>query len=105
MKRILCLATMLTLVACTTPDTRIVKLAAGVKVQMADGTPLEVGEVGHAAPVYHDFDGDGVPDLVVGEYEDGALRIFRNYGSATEPVFRDFEFFHAGGKKASVPPD
>ncbi len=105
MKRIACIAAALALVAATTAEAQIVKLAAGVQIQMADGTPLEVGEVGHAAPVYHDFDGDGVPDLVVGEFEDGACRIFHNYGTATRPLFRDFEFFFAGGKKATVPPD
>jgi hypothetical protein len=105
MKRLICVGAVLTLAGCTTPEPQVVSLAAGVKILLADGTPLEVGTIGHAAPVYHDFDKDGVPDLVVGEYEDGACRIFRNYGTATNPVFRDFEFFHAGGKKASVPPD
>jgi len=104
MKRVLCGITLLMLVV-PVAEAQVVQLAAGVKVTMADVSPLEVGEVGHAAPVYHDFDGDGVPDLVVGEFEDGACRIFRNYGSATRPIFRDFEFFHAGGRKATVPPD
>ncbi len=105
MKRALSVTAMLALIAPVTTGAQVVKLAAGVQVEMADGSPLEVGEVGHAAPVYHDYDGDGVPDLVVGEFEDGACRIFHNYGTATRPVFRDFEFFHAGGKKATVPPD
>jgi len=105
MKQVVCLAVALTLLSCTAPEARVVNLAQGVKVLLADGTPLEVGEDGHAAPVYHDFDGDGVPDLVVGEYQDGACRIYRNHGTETRPEFRDFEFLQAGGRKASVPPD
>ena len=104
MKRSLCVIVAMALIA-PTAAAQTVTLNAGVKITMADGSPLEVGEVGHAAPVYHDFDGDGVPDLVVGEFEDGACRIFHNYGTETRPLFRDFEFFHAGGKKATVPPD
>ena len=104
MKRSLCVIIAVALIA-PTAGAQTVKLAAGIQVEMADGTSLEVGKVGHAAPVYHDFDGDGVPDLVVGEFEDGACRIFHNYGTATRPRFRDFQSFHAGGKKATVPPD
>ncbi len=103
MKKLLCIFTMLLIVPAAKAQS--VKLAAGIQVTLADGSPLAVGEVGHAAPVYHDFDGDGVPDLVVGEFEDGACRIFHNYGTAARPLFRDFEFFHAGGRKATVPPD
>ena len=80
-------------------------LAEPFKVKMDDGSPLEVGRIGHSAPIYADFDGDNIPDLIVGEFLDGACRIFKNYGTATAPVFKDFEFFHAGGKKAVVPPD
>jgi len=105
MKQALFMAVLMTFIISDITEAQTVKLAAGVQIEMADGSPLEVGGVGHAAPVYHDFDGDGVPDLVVGEFEDGACRIFHNYGTATSPEFRDFEFFHAGGKKATVPPD
>ena len=51
-----------------------------------DGQPIDT-EVGHAAPLYDDFDGDGVKDLLVGQFGDGILRIYRNTGSDDEPVF------------------
>ncbi len=103
--KVLSLGSIGLLIITVTVQAQAPRVAEPVKVTMENGTPLEVGSVGHAAPVYHDFDGDGVPDLIVGEFEDGACRVFRNYGTATEPIFRDFEFFHAGGKKAKVPPD
>ena len=76
-------------------------LAPGVLVEAA-GTPIDV-EVGHAAPYYADFDGDGLKDLLVGQFGGGKLRIYRNEGSSTSPQFVDFEFFMADGTEASVP--
>ena len=70
----------------------------------SSGNPIDV-TVGHAAPYLHDFDGDGLKDLLVGEFGDvpfpndrlpssqqssdgessrfsqGRLRIYKNYGS------------------------
>ena len=73
-------------------------------VTLADGSVLDVGGVGHSTPDYADVDGDGIPDLVVGEFKDGAIRIYRNHGSAEAPIFKDFEFLMADGEQAVVPP-
>ena len=77
------------------------ELAAGVKITAGDNA-VDV-EVGHAAPYYADFDGDGVKDLLVGQFGGGKLRIYRNAGTNTKPLFSDFKFFQAGGKDATVP--
>jgi len=91
----------------------------------ANGVPIDV-TIGHAAPYVIDFDGDGVRDLLVGEfgnvdypverlpkrlqeaakkssYSQGKLRIYRNYGSDEEPLFKDFEYLRAGREDASMP--
>jgi hypothetical protein len=59
--------------------------------------------IGHAAPCVTDFDGDGVPDLLVGQFGDGKLLVFRNTGSATDPVLGAAVEFQAGGKAGTVP--
>jgi hypothetical protein len=77
------------------------KFATPIKIEAKDG-PIDV-EIGHAAPFYGDFNGDGVSDLLVGQFGDGKLRIYKNVGTAAEPKFADYEFFQAGGKDATVP--
>jgi len=91
----------------------------------ANGVPIDV-TIGHAASYVIDFDGDGVRDLLVGEFGDvdfpverlpkrlqeaakkssysqGKLRIYRNHGSDEEPLFKDFEYLRAGREDASMP--
>lgn len=68
----------------------------------AGGQPIDV-EVGHAAPLVVDFDGDGVFDLLVGQFGNGQLRIFRNRGNEKAPEFSTFAWFQAGGADARVP--
>ena len=82
---------------------------------------------GHAAPYVLDFDGDGIKDLLVGEFGDGEfpvadlppalgdgwkksgvfangrLRIYRNLGTNKAPRFEGFEYLRAGGGIATIP--
>jgi hypothetical protein len=69
---------------------------------LADGKPIDV-EIGHAAPCVRDFDGDGVRDLLVGQFGHGKLRIYRNQGTDKAPVYGAFTFLQAGGEDATVP--
>ena len=81
------------------------KFEKPVKV-MANGEPINVREdmSGCAAPVYYDIDKDGAKDLLVGQYDNGSLRIYHNYGTTEAPEFKDFKYFSPNGAKAAIPP-
>ena len=67
----------------------------------AGGVPIDV-DGGHAAPYVADFDGDGVRDLLVGQFAKGRCRVYKNLGTNVAPRFHDFRFFEAGGRVAEV---
>jgi FG-GAP repeat len=69
----------------------------------AGGRPLDVEREGHAAPFVGDFDGDGVRDLLVGQYFEGRLRVYRNAGTNARPRFEGYTWFEAGGQAGRVP--
>lgn len=68
---------------------------------MAKGGPIKV-DIGHAAPIFVDFDGDGLKDLLVGQFREGKLRIYKNVGTRSLPKFDGFRWFEAGGKIAQI---
>jgi hypothetical protein len=67
----------------------------------AGGKVIKV-EIGHAAPIFADYDGDGLKDLLVGQFGEGKMRIYKNVGTQTEPKFDSFTWFEAGGKVAHI---
>jgi hypothetical protein len=69
----------------------------------AGGRPLDIEREGHAAPFVGDFYGDGGLCLLVGQFNDGRLRVYRNVGTRAKPRFDSYTWFEAGGKVASVP--
>jgi hypothetical protein len=78
------------------------QLAPPVHV-MADGQALDVGGVGYAAPFLADYDGNGTRDLLVGQFHEGRLRIYRNLGTDSEPRFGQYEWFRDGAETGRVP--
>jgi hypothetical protein len=58
---------------------------------------------GMAAPLVTDFDGDGLPDLLVGQHGEGKLRIYKNVGTAKAPRFEGFTWFKTGEQEGKVP--
>jgi hypothetical protein len=67
-----------------------------------NGDPLITEGYGTAAPAFYDWDGDGLKDLLVGEFGSGAeagryignfIRVYLNIGTADSPVFGgDFNY-------------
>ena len=78
------------------------ELAPPVNVK-AGGKAIDTGGVGYAAPCYADFDGDGVKDLLLGEFSQGRLRIYKNLGTNAKPRFKDFVFFQDGAETGRIP--
>jgi FG-GAP-like repeat len=68
-----------------------------------EGELLDVGRDGHSAPFVGDIDGDGKRDLLVGQYDEGRLRVYRNRGDNSRPRFQNYIGFEADGKPGRVP--
>ena len=77
-------------------------LALPVKIE-AGGKALDVGRDGHAAPLFADFDGDRVRDMLVGQFDQGRIRVYRNEGTNAQPRFGRWDWLLADGKPLSVP--
>jgi hypothetical protein len=69
---------------------------------MAAGKPIDT-DVGHAAPFVADFDGDGVNDLLVGQFGDGILWVYRNEGTNAAPKYAAGVKFKGGKEDGRVP--
>jgi hypothetical protein len=77
------------------------ELAPPVRLEAA-GKPIDT-EIGHAAPFVCDFDGDGVQDLLVGQFGGGILWIYRNEGTNAQPKLAAGVKFKDGKKDGCVP--
>jgi hypothetical protein len=73
-----------------------------VRLSAADGV-IDCGAAwGHASPWVVDVDGDGVNDLVVGDFS-GFFHFYRNTGTNREPRYAKAVNLKAGGVDAQVP--
>lgn len=77
------------------------ELAPPVRLEAA-GKVIDT-DVGHAAPFVGDFDGDGTADLLVGQFGEGLLWIYRNEGTKTQPRLAAGVKFKDGRKDGRVP--
>ncbi len=69
----------------------------------ADGEPIKVQSPGYACPVLADWDGDGKPDLLVGQFNGGKVKFFKNLGGEGLPKYAKAEFVKTDGKPLEVP--
>lgn len=86
--------------------TNITQLSAELKPPVrleAAGKPIDASEIGHAAPFVYDFDGDGLKDLLVGQFKDGLLWIYHNEGTNSEPKLAAGVKFKEGKEDGHVP--
>ncbi len=66
----------------------------------AGGVPVRVESPGYAAPCWADIDGDGKKDLLVGQFNQGKIRVYRNLGDGKLAAG---EWLKAEGAAAEVP--
>ena len=67
----------------------------------AGGNPITVTS-GHANPCVVDWDGDGLKDLIIGQFSGGKIRFYKNSGTNEVPVFTDFSYLQADGSDISL---
>ncbi len=69
----------------------------------ADGQVIDHGPSwGHTSPWLVDVDGDGIHDLVVGDFS-GHFRVYHNEGTEKQPRYAKGVNLKAGGVDAQVP--
>ncbi len=73
-----------------------------VRLSADDGTIDSGPSWGHSGPWVEDVDGDGIKDLVVGDFS-GLFRVYRNSGSNEQPQYEKAMNLKAGGEDAKVP--
>jgi hypothetical protein len=82
-------------------------LAQPVRLEAA-GKPIDT-YIGHAAPFVCDFDGDGIKDLLVGQFGQvgqfgkGILWIYHNEGTNSQPKLATGVKFKDGKEDGCVP--
>ncbi|MBD3277808.1 MAG: hypothetical protein GF388_05880 [Candidatus Aegiribacteria sp.] len=68
---------------------------------LSGGERIDVGS--YAAPLFTDWDGDGLKDLICGQFDNGRIRFYRNVGSAENPEFGGFQYLLDDAAYLSVP--
>lgn len=73
--------------------------------QLSGGDKVIVVEApGYAAPGLADVTGDGVPDLLVGQFRDGKIGLYKGIkGEDGKLSFGAHEWLQAGGEIAKIP--
>lgn len=93
--------TAVVLVACVLASTgaadRSSDLEAPVRLEAGDAIIDTGAHGGHAGPAFADYDGDGLPDLLVGNLQ-GYIQLYRNVGTRKAPKFEDKGLLEVDGR-------
>ncbi len=92
-----CLATLLLFHGVSPCDAA--DFAAPVRLECR-GQAIRVEPPGYAAPCWADVDNDGKKDLLVGQFSQGKIRVFKNLG---EGKFGEGKWLEAEGEVAEIP--
>lgn len=68
---------------------------------VADGKPIKSKNWGHASPCVEDLNGDGLSDLLVGDFS-GKFQVYQNTGTAQSPRYEHRDVLRAGDADAEV---
>ena len=90
----------LTILLCCSGDTTLAsEFEAPVMLKGGDKS-VRVESPGYAAPCWADVDRDGKKDLLVGQFNDGKIHVYKNLGDGK---FAEGTWLEAGGKVATIP--
>ena len=87
------------LVCCGNATLAAAEFEKPVRLESADG-PVRVESPGYAAPCWADVDRDGKKDLLVGQFAQGKIRVFKGLG---RDKLAAGEWLQADGDVAEVP--
>ena len=80
-------------------EVQAAQLRAPVRLE-ANGSYVRVEPPGWACPAWYDVDRDGNSDLVVGQFQDGKMKLYRNLGGGK---LAQGQWLKADGDVAMVP--
>jgi hypothetical protein len=72
------------------------------KLITSEGKPIQVQSPGYAVPCLADLDGDGVRDLLVGQFKKGKISLFKGK-EAGSTDFAAHAWLQAGGADVEIP--
>jgi len=103
MKHMLCILTMLLLLALALPAGATITptFAPAQAIYWGSGQQINVGNNG-VVPNVGDWDMDGIKDLMVGIYQAGNIWYYHNTGTNANPVFPERVMLTAGGSVISM---